>query len=48
MVCLVAAILMILSVLEGYSPIASLFKCDILYLWCIARSLCICSLLVFD
>ena len=30
------------SVLEGHSPIASLFKCDISYFWCVARSLCIC------
>jgi len=33
---------MTLSVLEGHSPIASLFKCDILYLWHVARFLCIC------
>jgi len=26
---------MILSVLEGRFPIASLFKCDISYLWCL-------------
>jgi len=30
---LIAEILMILSVLEGHSPIASLFKNDISYLW---------------
>ena len=29
---LIAAIVMTLNVLEGYSPIASLFKCDISYL----------------
>jgi len=33
---------MTLSVLEGNSPIASLFKYDIAYLWRVARSLCIC------
>jgi len=35
---------MTLSVLEvkGRSPIASLFKYDILYLWHFAWSLCIC------
>jgi len=33
---------MILSVLEGHSPMASLFKCDISYLWRVVRSLCIC------
>jgi len=38
---------MILSVLEGHSPIAILFKCDIVYLWCVARFLvcrasCLC------
>jgi len=42
MVCQKAAIVMTVSVLESHSPIASLLKCDILYLWCIARSLCIC------
>ena len=31
---------MTLSVLEGHSPIASFFKYDILYLWHVARSLC--------
>ena len=36
---LTAAIIMTLSILEGHSSIASLFKCDILYLWCIMRSL---------
>jgi len=36
-----AAVVMTLSVLEGDSPIASLFKCDISYLWRVARSLCI-------
>ena len=34
---------MTLSVLEGHSPIASLFKCNISFLWCVARSLCICG-----
>jgi len=38
----IAAIVMTLSVLEGHSPIASLLKCDISYLWRVARSLCIC------
>jgi len=33
---------MTLSVLEGHSPMASLFKCDIFYLQCVARSLCTC------
>jgi len=32
---------MTLSVLEDHSPIASLFKCDILYLWHVVRSRCI-------
>jgi len=31
---------MTLSVLQDHSPIASLFKCDISYLWRVARSLC--------
>jgi len=39
---LIAAIVMILSVFGGNSIIASLFKCDISYLWRVARSLCIC------
>jgi len=30
---------MTLSVIEGHSSTASLFKCDISYLWCIVRSL---------
>jgi len=33
---------MTLSVLEGHSPIAGLFMCDISYLWRLARFLCIC------
>jgi len=33
---------MTLHVIEGHSPVASLFKCDILYLWRIMWSLCIC------
>jgi len=33
---------MTLSALKGYSSIASLFKCDISYLWRVARSFCIC------
>jgi len=32
MAYLIAATVMKLSVLEGYSPIASLFKCEISYL----------------
>jgi len=39
---LIAAIVMTLSVFESNSPIASIFKCDISYLWRVARSLCIC------
>ena len=35
-----AAIVMTLSVLECHFPIASLFKCDISYLWLVARYLC--------
>jgi len=42
MAYLIAAIVMTLSVLEGHSPITSLFKCNILYLWHVAWSLCIC------
>jgi len=30
--------MMTLSVLKGYSPIASLFKCDFSYLWNIASA----------
>jgi len=30
---LIAAIVMTLSLLEGHSPFASLFKCDFWYLW---------------
>jgi len=37
---------MTLSVLEGLSPVASFFKCDISYLWCDVRFLCICVALV--
>jgi len=33
---------MTLSVLESHSPVASFFKCDILYLWGTEWSLCIC------
>jgi len=39
---LIAATAMTLNVLEGHSLIASFFKCDISYLWRVARSLCIC------
>ena len=39
---LVAAIVMTLSVLEGHFSIASLSKHNILYLWHVARFLCIC------
>jgi len=35
-----SAIVMTLSVAEGYYPIAILFKCDFWYLWYVARSLC--------
>jgi len=42
MAYIIAAIVMTLSVLEGHFPIASRFKCDISYLWCITWSLCIC------
>jgi len=41
-----AAIVITLSVLEDYSPIASFLKCDILYLWCIGRSPASAELLV--
>jgi len=44
MAYLIAAIVMILSVLEGHSTIASLFKCNVSYLWCVTQSLCICFL----
>jgi len=43
MAYLIAAIVMTLSVLEGHSTIASIFSCDILHLWCVMRSLCICK-----
>jgi len=36
------AIVMTLSVLEGHSHIASLFKWDISYLWSVIWPLCIC------
>jgi len=42
MAYLTAAFVMTLSVLEGHSPIASLFKCDMAFLWCITWSLCVC------
>jgi len=42
MAYLIAAMVMTLSVLEGYTPIASLFKCNSSYLWCVAWFLCIC------
>jgi len=44
---LIAAIVMILNVLEGYSLIASLFKCDILCLWHVVKSLCICRACIY-
>jgi len=34
---------MTFSVLEDHSPIASLYKCDISYLWRVLPSLCICK-----
>jgi len=42
MAYLIAGTVMTLSVAEpeGHSAIASLFKCDILYLWLVAWSLC--------
>jgi len=43
---LMADVVMALSVLEAHSPIVSLFKCDISYLWHVAWALCICRLLV--
>jgi len=42
MAYVIAAIVMTLSVLDGNFLIASLFKCDISYLWHIVWSLCIC------
>jgi len=42
MAYLIAEIVMTLSVREGHSYIASLFKCDILYLWHVTWSFCIC------
>jgi len=47
MAYLIAPIVMTLSVLEGNSAIASLFKCDISYLWHIMRSLSLCICRVF-
>jgi len=47
MAYLIAAILMTLSVLEGNSPIASLFKCNISYLWHVTQSFCICKAYCF-
>jgi len=38
-----AVIVMTISILEGHSSIASLFKCDISYLWHIVWSLFICG-----
>jgi len=37
-----AADVMTLSVLEGHPAFASLFKCDVSYLWHVMWSLCIC------
>jgi len=46
---LIAAIAMTLSVLEGHhSATAGLFKCDLSYLWRVARFLCICRASCFD
>jgi len=42
MAYLMAAIVMTLSVLEGHSLIASLFKYEFWYLWHVESSLCIC------
>jgi len=39
----IAAIPMTLSGFGSYSPIASLFKYDISYLWHVALSLCMCG-----
>jgi len=42
MAYLKAAIVMISSVLEGHSPVASVYKCNFWYLWrCFVQSLCI-------
>jgi len=41
MAYITVAIVMTLSVLEGHSSIASLFKCDFWFLWHVAWSLCI-------
>jgi len=45
---LIAATVMTLSVLEGHSPIACVFRCDISYLWHIARSSAYAELLVWS
>jgi len=45
---LIVAIVMILSVLEGYSPFAILFMCDISHLWCVAQSSASAELLVLS
>jgi len=42
MAYLIAATVVTVNVLEGHFLIASLFKCDISYLWHVTRSLCIC------
>jgi len=39
---LIATMVKTLSVLEGHSPIACFFECNISYLWHFAHSLCIC------
>jgi len=39
MAYLITAIMMTLSVLEGCSPVSSLFQCGLWYLWCVALSL---------
>ena len=43
---LIAANVMILSVLEGHSILQALFKCDILYLWHVAWSCASAELLL--
>jgi len=45
---LIVAVVMTLSVLEGHSPLASLFKCNILYLWHVAHSCAFAELAVED
>jgi len=42
MAYLAAAAVKTFNVVCGHSSIACLFKCDISYLWCVARSLCMC------